>query len=370
MRVTSWLGIALSAALSAAACGPGGPALTSRELHVHAFSAYVPQALIDAFQTRTGVQVTLTTYDSNEQLLADLEANPATYDLIIPSDYAVEDLIHQGRLQPLDLARIPNRNNITESFLSPYFDPGGVSDARRGGSGRNDKFSLPYLWGTTGILYDPTQVAEPITRWADLWRPELQGHLVVLDDARELIGASLLTLGFSKNATDPAQIAAARDHLLELAPGILAFDSATPERAVLDGSAWAAVVFNGNAALALRDNPQLMYVLPEEGAGIWFDNLAIPSDAPHPDAATAFIDFVLEPEQGATLIRAFPYASPNRAALDWLRDNDRGSYDAYVANPAANPSLDALIGAQPVQRVGAGPAGVYNEAWQIIRTSK
>jgi spermidine/putrescine-binding protein len=262
---------------------------------------------------------------------------------------------------------IPNYNNVDAAFLSPYFDPGGATSGRRPVL-RNEKFSLPYLWGTTGIAYDPGKVSQPITRWEDLWRPELAGHIVVLDDSREMMGIALQALGYDKNETSASRLGEARDKLIELAPGIVAFDAETPEDYLLSGQAWVGVVYSGNAAIAAFANPDIVYTLPEEGAGIWFDNMAIPADAPHADAAIAFMNYVLAAEQGAELIKAFPYSTPNTAALEFLRTNDTQFYEAYVNSLASNPSQDALLGAKLVKRVNESAAQLYERYWLEVKT--
>jgi spermidine/putrescine-binding protein len=353
----------LFVALLVVACKPAGEVITAKALNVYSFSAYLPADLVAGFEKATGVKVSLTTYSTNEEMLAGLAANPGQYDVIIPSDYTVEILIKQKALQPLDLGAIPNYNNIDPAFLSPYFDPGGATTGRRLYANDHAKYTLPYQWGTTGIVYNQTKVNPPITQWNDLWRPELQGHLVVLDDARELMGLTLLSLGYDKNSTDPTQLAAARDKLKQLTPGIVAYDSATPENSLLSGAAWAGVVFSGNAALAARQNPNMVYVFPQEGAGIWFDNLAIPADAPHADAARAFINYVLAPENSVLITRDFPYSNPNRAALQYLEKNNNALYQQYHASVASNPPPDAVAKAKLNKNVGAELAALYQQYW-------
>lgn len=344
------------------------PNLTSTQLNLYGFSEYVPADLIAGFEQATGVKVTYETYSNNEELLAGLRAKPGYYDVLIPSDYAVEILINQNALRPLDLALIPNYNNIAPSFLSPYFDPGGDTQGRRPAL-RNEKFSLPYQWGTTGIVYNSAKVSEPVTRWADLWRPDLAGHIVVIDDPRELMGLALLTLGYDKNETNPARLTEARDKLKELAPGIVAIDAATPENYLLSDEAWVGVMYNGNAAIAAQQNPDLIYVLPAEGAGIWFDNLVIPKDAPHPDAAAAFINYVLQPENSVLITREFPYSNPNDAAIDYLRTQDAALYATYTGSLASNPSPDALAGARLVKNVSPEVSALYEQYWAEVKAS-
>ena len=351
------------------ACAPSAPTATSTELNLYAFSEYIPVDLIAGFESSTRITVNYDTYATNEEMLAVLHDKPGKYDLVIPSDYAVEELIEQNALLPLDLGRVPNYDNINTAFLNPYFDPGGSTSGRRPAM-RNEKFSLPYLWGTTGILYDPTKVSEPITSWEDLWRSDLAGHIVVLDDAREMMGAALLTLGYDKNETNPTRLAEARDKLKELAPGILAFDAETPQDYLLSGQAWIGVMYSGNAALAQRQNPDLVYILPKEGAGIWFDNMAILAGAPHADAALVFMNYVLDPHNAYLLIKEFPYSTPNQGALDYLKTNDTSLYETYIDNLASNPPQDALLGAKLVKRVNASAASLYEEYWSVVKSSR
>lgn len=349
------------------ACAPSTPPVTSSELNLYAFSEYVPKDLITAFETETGVKVNYEEYATNEEMLIGLANKPATYDLIIPSDYAVELLIDQNALLPIELSTMPNYDNLDPSFLNLYFDPGGVTNSRPGDG--NEKFTMPYLWGTTGILYDPAKASTPITSWADLWRPELAGHIVVLDDSREMMGVALLALGYDKNETNPTKLAEARDKLKELAPGIIAYDAENPENYITSGEAWVAVLYNGNAALAQRVNPALTYVLPTEGAGFWIDNMAIPADAPHSDAAIAFINFVLAPENGALLVRDYPYSTPNVEALDYLKTYDADLYNVYTKSLVSNPPEDALLNAKLVKRVDDVTASLYEEYWADVKSS-
>ena len=359
----------LAVLLLLAACNENEPEVESKSLVIYSFSEYIPTGIIEAFENDTGVDVTLETYSTNEEMLVELERNPKKYDVIIPSDYAVEILIDNNALQPLDMGDIPNYNNIETDFLSPYFDPGGATAGRRPAN-RNEKYSLPYLWGTTGIAYDTTQITEPITRWSDLWRPELAGHIVVIDDAREMMGMALLVLGYDKNDTNPDHLAEARDKLAALTSGIVAYDADIPENYIVSGLAWAGVVYNGNAAIAAGQNPNIVYVYPDEGAGIWFDNLAIPKDAPHADAAIAFINFVLKPEQSIQIMRQYPYSNPNHEALEYLQRHDRAAYDTYQNNPATNPPQSVIDKAILVKNVDEATTALFEAYWAAAKPAQ
>jgi spermidine/putrescine-binding protein len=343
--------------------------LVSKQLDVYSFSAYIPPKLLENFTSSTGVKVVLHEFDNNEQMLSSLKATPNAYDVVIATDYAVDRLVKQNALAALDLQLIPNSKNIDPSFMSPYFDPGGATGGRGALQNKTAKYSLPFQWGTTGIAYDSSKVKPAITSWADLWRSDLKGHLVVLDDPRELIGMTLLSLGLNKNSTNPAQLEQARQKLSSLAPGIVGFDSATPEKYLLTGQAWAGVVFSGNATLAQRQNPNIQYVFPSEGAGIWFDSMFVPKAAFHQDAALAFIDFVLEPAQSILITEMYPYSNPNRAALSELERNQVDVFKAYTSSSITNPPLEVISSAKAVKNVGDF-SSQFETLWKNIKGSK
>jgi spermidine/putrescine transport system substrate-binding protein len=325
----------------------------SKTMNLYAWSEYVPQTMLDNFTKDTGIKVNYDTYSSNEELLAKLQAGASGYDVIIPSDYIVTVMIHQGMLEALDMGKIPNFKNINPEFQNPDFDPG-------------NKYSVPYQWGTTGLLYNPSAVPFEPTRWADLWDPAFANRLVALDDEREIIGLVLQVLGYSKNTTDPNQLEEARLKLLELKPNIRLFDSDSPESAILSGEAWAGIVWNGNASLGYAEDPNLVYICPEEGCGIWFDNLSIPKNAPHKDAALKFINYVLSPEASVLITKEFPYSNPNLAALDYMKTSDPELYNTYMGFTATNPPLEFLKKATPIIDVGEATT-LYDRIWTEIK---
>src|SRR5512138_2525882 len=315
---------------------------TSTELNLYGWSDYVPQQLLDDFTAAYGIKVNYDTYSSNEEMLAKLQAGASGYDLVIPSDYTVQIMVKQDMLEPIDQAQIPNFANLDPQFTNKNYDPG-------------NKYTVPYQWGTTALVYDKAKVPFEPKSWKDLWDPKFKGKLVMLDDEREVPGMALQMLGFDKNSTDPGQLEQAKQKLIELKPNILLFNSDDPETSIITGETWAGLVYNGNAALAKQQasNPDdIQYICPTEGCGLWFDNLAIPKDAPHADAAMAFMNFMLEPKESILITKEFPYSNPNKAALDYLKANDAQTFDAYEAFSATNPPADFLAHAVEVQDVG------------------
>ena len=341
------------------ACGsptqPPAPAPTaagqpaSTVLNLYGWSDYIPQQLLDDFTAKYGIQVNYDTYSSNEEMLAKLQAGAAGYDVVIPSDYTVDIMVKQDMLGPIDMSQIPNLGNVDPQLLNQYYDPG-------------NKYSVPYQWGTTALAYDKTAVPFEPKSWADLWDPQFASHLVVLDDEREGIGMALQSLCFDKNSTDPAQLDQAKQNLIELKRNILLFNRDDPETSLITGETWAGLDYNGNASLAYQENPNIAYVCPTEGCGLWFDNLAVPKGAPHPDAAMAFLNFVLDPQESILITKEFPYSNPNSAALDYLKANEPDTYDAYMAFAGTNPPADFLANAKLVKDVGDATQ-LYDQLW-------
>ncbi len=322
---------------------------TSTVLNLYGWSDYVPQQLLDDFTAKMGIKVNYDTYSSNEEMLAKLQAGASGYDLVIPSDYTVTIMIKQGMLEPLDLSQIPNFANLDKQFTNRDYDPG-------------NKYSIPYQWGTTALVYDPAKVPFAPKSWTDLWDPRFKGRLVMLDDEREVPGMALQVLGYDKNSTDPAQLDQAKQKLIALKPNILLFNSDDPETSILTGETWAGLVYNGNASLAHKENPAIAYICPTEGCGLWFDNLAVPAGAPHADAALAFLNFMLEPQESILITKEFPYSNPNAAALEYLKTNDPDIYATYLAFSGTNPSADFLSHAKSVKDVGDATK-LYDQLW-------
>jgi spermidine/putrescine-binding protein len=348
-------GVASPEATTGATAGEavGVATLTSDALNIYAWSEYIPQDLLDGFADLYGVKVNYDTYASNEELMAKLQAGGSGYDIVLPSDYVVSQLVALDLLERLDKAGLTNLGNIDPQFLGRDYDPGNA-------------YTVPYQWGTTGIAYNTTKVTPPITRFADLWRADLKDRLVVLDDQREMLGIALRQLGFDRNSTHPDELAQARDKLIALKPNIKLFDSDSPKTALLGGEVDAGVVYNGEGALIRREDPAFTYVLPADGCGVWYDNLAIAKGAPHKDAAMAFIDYVLRPESGALITRDFPYSNPNAEALDFLKTSDPQLYATYMQSTTTNPPAADVARCQPVTDVGDA-LPLWGEMWTAVK---
>jgi spermidine/putrescine-binding protein len=213
---------------------------------------------------------------------------------------------------------------------------------------------------------DTSKVTRPITKWADLWDPEFAGKVVLLDDEREVLGMVLSVLGYDKNSTDPAQLEEAKAKFLELMPNVRLFDSDSPKTALLAGEVWLGQTWNGEAANAHLENPDIAYVFPEEGCTVWFDNLAIPVGAPHQDAAVALINYILDAEASVLITEEFPYSNPNTAALELLKTENPELYEGYMGFSATNPSPEDMQRLELIQDVGEATA-LWDRVWTEVK---
>jgi len=294
----------------------------AKELNLFGWSEYVPQAVLDKFTAETGIKVNYETYASNEEMLSKLLGGAAQYDLIQPTDYVIEALRAKGKLEVIDFKNVPNLKNISKEYLNLPHDP-------------EQKYSVPYMAGTVGIVVNTEKIKEPITGLADVFSGKYSSRIVTLNDNRELLTWAMRTLDLDINKINPDSIAKARPVLAKWLPQIKLYDSDSPKTALLNGDVDLGVVWSGEAAILYRENKKFAYVLPKEGAHLWIDSLAIPKGAPHKAAAEQFINFILRPEISALISEAFPYTNPNTEARKLLTPEQ-------LANPASYPSATKL----------------------------
>ncbi len=249
---------------------------------------------LDCFELVYGVKVNRKEYSSNEEMYASLTAGSSIYDLVQPTDYIVSLMIRQGLLQKLDKSNLPVLQQFDPNYLNLPFDP-------------NNEYTIPYQGGTDAIVYNADTVKDAPKSYADLWKHIADGRMVSLDDSRAVIGATLLTLGYDVNTTDEKQLAEAKAKLAELAKGIKLYDSDSPKSALIAGDVDLGITWTGEAFLASQENPAIKYVYPTEGAILWQDNYAMPKDAPHPDAAYAWMNYTMQPDLFCMMLRDFPY---------------------------------------------------------------
>ncbi|ADL52562.1 extracellular solute-binding protein [Clostridium cellulovorans] len=275
-------------------------------LNVFNWSEYLPQSVIEEFENTYNIKVNYSTFSSNEEMLAKLMAGGNEYDLAVASDFMVEILKKQNLIEEIDKSNIENIDNLSKQFMHLPFDP-------------DNKYSLPYMWLAGIIAYDSSKVPEgTITSYADLWKPELENSLCVLDDERAIIGITLKKLGYSLNDTSEEALAKAKEELTSLQKNIKSYDSDSPKTSLINGEVKAIFAWGAEGSLARRENSNVKYVVPEEGLFLQQDNFVIPTGAKNKKAAELFINFILRPEISAEISKEFPYGNPNEAAWDQI----------------------------------------------------
>lgn len=313
----------LAAALIAAATVVTAPlARAAESLNLFAWSEYVPQAVIDGFTKETGIKVNYETYASGEEMLSKLLAGGAAYDLVQPPDYIAESMIKNRLLRPLEIAKLANFKNLAPEFLKLPHDP-------------EQKFTVPYMTGTVGIVVNTDKVKEPIRGYRDLFQAKYRNRIVVVNDNREIVSWALVTLGIDQNNITRETLAKARPLVAEWVKLVKVFDSDSPKTPLLNGDVDLGVVWSGEAAKLIKENAKFKYVLPVEGFHPFIDVLAIPTTAKNVPAAHRFLDYILRPEVSKLISDEFPYTNPNLAARRLLSREQ-------LANPASYPKVEKL----------------------------
>jgi len=310
--------------VAAAECSAGQ---TDGDLNFYNWSEYIDPELITAFEAEYSVDVVESFYESNEAMLAQLQGG-VTYDLVVPSDYMIGIMIQEGILMPLQKDAIPNLTNLSEDFAAPPYDP-------------ELEYSVAYQFGTTGLGVNLDLVGDAFTpSWALVFDPELTknfaGGVSLLNDPRETMGAALEYLGYSLNDVEIEHLQEAADLIKAAKENIAKFDSDQYDESLVNGEVAVAHGYSGNMIVAIgeaADPDSFTYVLPEEGATLWIDNMAIPAASSAPCTAHAFINFLLDAENGATLTNWNYYGSPNAASIPFL---DQEIIDFYADTATAD----------------------------------
>ncbi len=319
-------------------------------LSIFNWSTYIAEDSISNFEAACGVTVIYDVYESNEAMLARLRGGNPGYDLVVPTGNTVAIMIAGGLLEPLDFANIPNFANVTDALKDPSYDPGNV-------------YTVPYQWGTIGVGYNITKVGEPITSWDQVFNYD--GPVAWLDDLRGMMGIALNILGYDPNTEDPAEIEAAKQFLIDNGKNVVAIAGDDGQAMLERGDVDITIEYSGDILQVINscECDNFDYALPDEGAVVWVDNLAIPTDAPNKALAEVFIDYILDPHVGADISNYTAYASPNKTAIaEGLID------EAYLSSPIIYPSEAAM---QNLFAILDEPEAeqIYNDAWDEIKIS-
>lgn len=334
---------ALISLLMLSGCASSTSGSAGKELNLYIWTEYLPQSVIDAFTKETGIKVNVSMFSSNEEMLAKVKSsNPGTYDIVVPSDYMVDNMISQDLLEKLDMSKIPNLKNIDPAYLKQTFDP-------------ENSYSVPYRGGVCALVINKKVVTDDITSYTQIFDTKYANSVVALDDFRIIIGIVAMSMGYSPNETDPAILAKISDKLTELKPNIKILDSDSPKTALINGEASIGLMWNAEASLAIKDNPDVQIVYPEEGNTLFLDNMCVVKGAKNMDAAEQFMNYILEPQASAEISKVYPYLNPNSEAVKLLGDE-------YKNDTAANVPSEVFGNGQYILNVDKA-IDIYNDMW-------
>ncbi|WP_038300655.1 extracellular solute-binding protein [Metaclostridioides mangenotii] len=320
---------------------------SKKVLYVYNVGDYIDETLLKKFEKETGIKVQYETYDTNEMMYQKVKSGSTNYDLVFPSDYMVEKMKNEDLLEKIDFKNIPNFKYIDDGFLDPEYD-------------KTNEYSVPYMWGTLGILYNKKEVKEPIESWDILWDSKYKGNMMVFDSVRDTIGITLKKLGYSMNSTNPKEIDKAKKLLLKQKDLVLAYVNDEGKDRLLGEEVAMGMIYSGDAVTLKDENPNLEYAIPKEGTNKWIDAMCIPNTNKNKKEAEMFINFLLDPENAKVNTEYIGYSTPNNGALELLDDEIKN-------DPVAYPSDEVLNKCETFVDIGDS-IKLYDKAWIELKS--
>lgn len=340
----------VSAVMVASFCGCGSKA-GSNEVVVYNWGEYIDPDVIKMFEEETGIKVVYDEFETNEIMYPKVEAGASVYDVICPSDYMIKKMIENHLLQKINFDNIPNIKNIGVQYMeeSKGFDA-------------NNEYSVPYCWGTVGILYNKTMVSKDPTSWADLWDSQYEDNILMQDSVRDAFMVALKLKGYSMNSTNEAELKEARDLLIEQKPLVQAYVVDQVRDKMIGNEAAMGVIYSGEAIYTQRENTDLEYIIPEEGTNVWIDSWVIPANAKNVENAEKWIDFMCRPDIALMNFDYITYSTPNEAARELIEDDDiRNSEIAF-------PDLTQYNNLETYSYLGEDADAIYNDLWKEVKS--
>jgi len=329
------------------------PAMAAQEVNVFNWYDYISEEALKLFERETGIRVNYMCFTTNEDMLVQVRADPKNYDVIFPSDYIIERLISEDLLEELDSQNIPNVTYTLDWLRDATYDPG-------------MKYSVPYMWGTVGILYNETMVKEqePITSWTALWDEDYRDSVFMIDSMRDTMGITMRMLGFSMNTRDPAALEKVKEKLIEQKRlGIVkAYQVDETKDKMIAGEAAMGLMWSGDAAYAMGYNEDLIYVIPEEGSNVWVDAMCVPKGAKNKENAEKFIDFMCRPEIALLNFEEIYYCTPNAGAIALLDEET-------LADETLFPPQEVIDRCEFYNDISQD-LQLYNSIWLAIKSAR
>ena len=340
-------------------CDKKSAAGDAGEVYVYNWGEYIDEDVITMFEEETGIKVVYDMFETNEEMYPVIEAGGVNYDVICPSDYMIQKMIENDLLAELNFDNIPNISEINPEFMerSKAFDP-------------ENKYSVPYTWGTVGILYNTSMVApeDVPTKWADLWDEKFKGEILMQDSVRDAFMVALKSLGYSMNTESESELQEAKDLLIQQKPLVQAYVVDQVRDKMIGGEAAIGVIYSGemlyiqDEVASLGLDYDLEYVLPEEGTNVWIDSWVIPKNAKNKENAEKWIDFLCRPDIAKMNFEYITYATPNKGAFDLLDEEMQN-------NKAVFPDIDSLDNSEVYQYLGDDVDSIYNNLWKEVKSN-
>ncbi|NLV75443.1 MAG: spermidine/putrescine ABC transporter substrate-binding protein [Tissierellia bacterium] len=318
-------------------------------INVYNWGDYIDPSVIKDFEKEFNVKVNYNTFATNEDMYVSIKKGGTSYDVAFPSDYMIERMINEGMLEKINKENIPNLKYIEDRFLDLEFDP-------------NNDYSVPYMWGTFGIIYNKNMVSEKVDSWDILWDEKYKDQILMLDSQRDSIAVALKKLGYSMNSRNIDELEEAKEELIKQKPLVYAYVGDEVKDMMVGEEAALAGVWSGDAVAMIRENDNLEYVIPKEGSNLWFDNMVIPKTSKNKELAEQFINFMNRPEIAARNTDYIGYSTPNYKAMELLPEDIINSKVAYPT--------DEEIGDVEIFKDPKDIIKVYDEIWLEIKTQR
>lgn len=324
----------------------------TEQVIIYNWGEYIDPEVLDMFEEETGIQVIYEEFETNEIMYPKIQSGAIAYDLVCPSDYMIQKMIQNDLLQPLNFDNIPNAKNIGQVYYekSRQFDP-------------DNQYSIPYCWGTVGILYNTKMVEEPIDSWTVLWDTQYKDNILMQDSVRDAFAVALKTLGYSLNSTSIHELTQAKDLLVQQKPLVQAYVIDQVRDKMIGSEAAIGVIYSGEAIYTQTENPDLAYVVPKEGSNMWIDSWVMPKNAPNKENAEKFLDFLCSPEIALMNFEYITYSTPNEKARELIED------PAIRNSEIAFPGDSILSRCETFTYLGEDADEVYNQLWREVKSN-
>lgn len=331
--------------------GFGSTSKSNEQVIVYNWGEYIDPQILDLFEKETGIHVIYEEYETNEIMYPKIQSGAISYDVVCPSDYMIQRMIEDDLLAEINYDNMPNIKYIDQGYMdiAKQFD-------------KDNKYSVPYLWGTVGILYNKTMVDEPIDSWSVLWDEKYTDNILMQDSVRDALGITLKYLGYSLNSTDLDELTEAKELLIKQKPLVQAYVIDQVRDKMIGGEAAIGVIYSGEALYTKSENPDLEYVIPKEGSNIWMDGWVIPKNSKNKENAEKFIDFLCRPDIAKMNFDYITYSIPNEAGRALIED------ESIRESPIAFPDISTLGNCESFQYLGIENDKVYNRLWREIKS--